>query len=44
VADQRLKVEIARVYKANFEVYGAEKIWRQLGREGIAVAVTGWPG
>ncbi len=37
VADERLKVEITRVYKANFEVDGAEKIWRQLGREGIGV-------
>jgi putative transposase len=37
VRDAQLKVEIARVYKANFEVYGAEKIWRQLGREGIRV-------
>jgi len=35
--DAELKVEIARVYKANFEVYGARKVWRQLGREGIAV-------
>jgi putative transposase len=37
VRDAELKVEIAGVYKANFEVYGAEKIWRQLGREGIRV-------
>ncbi|MHB8293575.1 MAG: IS3 family transposase [Acidimicrobiales bacterium] len=35
--DARLKVEVMRVYKENFEVYGAEKIWRQLGREGIAI-------
>ncbi len=37
VRDQQLKVEIKRVWDANFQVYGAEKIWRQLGREGIAV-------
>ena len=37
VADEQLKVEVKRVYKENFEVYGAEKIWRQLAREGIAV-------
>jgi putative transposase len=37
VRDARLKVEIKRVYKDNFEVYGAEKLWRQLGREGIRV-------
>jgi putative transposase len=35
--DAELKVEIERVYKANFSVYGARKVWRQLGREGIAV-------
>src|SRR6266511_4429307 len=37
VADEGLKDEVARVYKQNFEVYGAEKIWRQLAREGIRV-------
>jgi putative transposase len=37
VRDAQLKVEIKRVYKENFEVYGAEKIWRQLAREGIRV-------
>jgi len=26
------------VWKANFEVYGARKVWRQLRREGIMVA------
>jgi putative transposase len=36
--DEQLKVEIQRVWKANFEVYGARKVWRQLGREGIRVA------
>jgi putative transposase len=35
--DAELKVEIKRVYKEHFEVYGARKVWRQLGREGIAV-------
>ncbi len=30
--------QIRRVHEANFGVYGARKIWRQLGREGIAVA------
>jgi putative transposase len=37
VADEGLKVEITRVFDDNFQVYGAEKLWRQLGREGIAV-------
>jgi putative transposase len=36
--DQELKAEIARVHRDNFGVYGARKVWRQLGREGIAVA------
>ena len=36
--DDRLKVEIARVHKANFAVYGARKVWLQLNREGIPVA------
>jgi len=36
--DQALRVEIRRVWDENFAVYGAEKVWRQLGREGIAVA------
>ena len=35
--DAELKVEIKRVYKENFEVYGAEQLWRQLAREGIQV-------
>ena len=29
---------IRRVWQANFQVYGAEKVWRQLQREGIQVA------
>jgi putative transposase len=36
--DAALKVEIRRVYEENFQVYGARKIWRQLGREGNVVA------
>ena len=30
--------EIERVWKANFQVYGADKVWRQIHREGIPVA------
>ena len=33
-----VKIEIARVHKANFAVYGARKVWLQLNREGIPVA------
>jgi len=36
--DEWLKGEILRVYDANFQVYGARKIWRQLRREGVVVA------
>jgi putative transposase len=30
--------EIERVWNANMQVYGADKVWRQLGREGCSVA------
>ena len=33
-----LRTEIRRVYEENFRVYGVRKVWRQLLREGIAVA------
>src|SRR5918998_3161237 len=36
--DLVLMERIRRVHDANFGVYGARKIWRQLGREGVAVA------
>jgi len=36
--DTELRAEIARVHDEHFGVYGARKVWRQLGREGIAVA------
>jgi transposase InsO family protein len=36
--DRVLMEQIRRVHEANFGVYGARKVWRQLGREGIAVA------
>ena len=36
--DAALQVEIGRVYAENFRVYGVRKVWRQLDREGIAVA------
>lgn len=38
VRDEWLKAEISRVWTANFEVYGAEKVWLELNRQGIAVA------
>jgi len=36
--DEELKVKIARVHEANYGVYGARKVWRQLHREGTPVA------
>jgi len=36
--DRMLVPEIRRIYEQNFYVYGARKVWRQLGREDIAVA------
>jgi putative transposase len=36
--DERLKADIQRVWHANWQVYGADKVWRQMNREGIAVA------
>ena len=38
VRDEELKAEVRRVHAENFGVYGARKVWRQLGREGVAVA------
>ena len=38
VRDEWLIGEILRVYHANFQVYGARKLWRQLRRDGIEVA------
>jgi putative transposase len=37
VRDGELKVEIARVHQDNFDVYGTEKVWKQLRRESIEV-------
>jgi putative transposase len=36
--DDVLKVEIARVWRENFSVYGVRKVWKQMRREGIGVA------
>jgi putative transposase len=38
VRDAELKVDIRRVYDANLQVYGADKIWDQLNKDGVAVA------
>jgi transposase InsO family protein len=36
--DEVVAAHIERVWQANQQVYGADKVWRQLGREGHAVA------
>jgi transposase InsO family protein len=36
--DEELRPEIQRVWRENFRVYGARKVWRQLNREGHTVA------
>jgi transposase InsO family protein len=36
--DALLRPEVQRVWEDNFQVYGVEKVWRQLGREDIRVA------
>lgn len=36
--DEELKAHVDRVWRANFKVYGGRKIWRQMKREGTAVA------
>ncbi len=36
--DERLIPQVERVWQANLRVYGADKVWRQLHREGTRVA------
>jgi putative transposase len=36
VEDAELKLLIARIWEENFACYGAEKLWRQLQRDGIS--------
>jgi transposase InsO family protein len=36
--DDTLLPQIQRVWQTNMQVYGADKVWHQLNREGIAVA------
>jgi putative transposase len=36
--DLALKPEVLRVFDENFEVYGVRKVWRQMQREGFAIA------
>ena len=36
--DEKLRAEILRIWRENFSVYGAKKVWQQLNREGIRSA------
>jgi putative transposase len=36
--DEELRIEVGRVWGQNFQAYGAEKVWKQLNREGVRVA------
>ncbi|MEX1011501.1 MAG: IS3 family transposase [Balneolaceae bacterium] len=36
--DEHLRVEVKRVWEANFHVFGVRKVWRRLKREGFIVA------
>ncbi|MEC5215059.1 putative transposase, partial [Polaromonas sp. CG_9.5] len=36
--DAALAPHIERVWRANLQVYGADKVWKQLNREGICIA------
>ena len=36
--DDDLRVDIQRIYDANFQVYGPRKVWRELRRAGVDVA------
>ncbi len=37
IEDERLLVQIRRVYRANYEAYGSLRVWKALRREGIEV-------
>jgi transposase InsO family protein len=36
--DEFLRPQIKRVWQDNMRVYGADKVWKQINREGVAVA------
>lgn len=37
-SDAEYRFEIQRVWDANYQVYGARKVWHQLTREGFTIA------
>ena len=36
--DAALMPQLQRVWDVNWQIYGADKVWKQMNREGIAVA------
>ena len=38
IRDEYLRPEIKRVWQVNKQVYGADKVWKQMNREGLTVA------
>jgi putative transposase len=38
IRDETLKLDVARVWEQHRRVYGADKVWAQLNREGVRVA------
>ena len=38
IRDEALMPQIERVWSSNMQVYGADKVWKQLAREGMPVA------
>ena len=38
--DEELASHIERVWQDNMQVYGADKVWRQLGREDVGLGIA----
>jgi putative transposase len=44
VRDEQLKAEITRIWTDNYQVYGARKIWRELGGRAFPQPRARWNG
>jgi putative transposase len=44
VRDEQLKAASTEVWSANYEIYGVQKVWRELNRQGIAGPGAQWSG
>ena len=42
--DEALRADIRRVHAENFEVYGADKVWRQCGGRDAVLPAVQWSG